>query len=82
MPVRQAHKQTDGGNAMAYAESDNGAVLAGYTVEYLADCDAHSMHISVRPDADLDGTFRAFDHDNQEYVHINGWLWTFEPIAK
>lgn len=59
--------------------TDNVAVLAGYTVEYLAECDAHSIPILAKPDADLDGRFRAWDMDEQEFIVINGWLWTFAP---
>ena len=60
--------------------SDNGAALAGYTEQYLASCAGFDLHISVRPDTDLDGRFRAFDHDAQEFIAVNGWLFSFEHI--
>lgn len=57
--------------------SDNVAVLEGYTKELMAECDECALPILVKPDADLDGTFKAWDMDNQEFIRINGWLWTF-----
>lgn len=58
--------------------SDNTAVLDGFTEEYLAECIESSIAILVRPGEDLDSTFTAWDMDNQEYIRINGWLWSFE----
>ncbi len=60
--------------------SDNTAILAGYTKEWLADCDVANMHIFAKPDEDFDSRFRAYDADNCEWVFINGWLWTFEEV--
>ena len=34
----------------------------------------YDLHISHAPDADLDGTFTCFDHDEQEMIQVNGWL--------
>lgn len=66
---------------MAYENSDNGAHMAGYTVEYLAKSGrCVDLHISVKRSADLDGTFKAFCHDTQEYITVNGWLFTFDKI--
>lgn len=61
--------------------SDNGAVLAGYTLELMGYADGMDIHISVEPDTDLDDRFRAFDHDEQEMIMVNGWMFSFEPIA-
>jgi hypothetical protein len=58
--------------------SDNTAILAGYTQEYMAECTACDLHIFVKPDTDLDGQFKAYDADNCEFVRLNGWLWSFE----
>jgi len=58
--------------------TDNVAVLAGYTVELFAKSEACSMPILVKPCTDLDGRFRAWDMDAQEFVFIHGWLWTFD----
>ena len=57
--------------------TDNIATLDGYTYELFAECDACEMPILVKAGTDLDGTFKAWDMDNQEYVTINGWNWTF-----
>ena len=32
------------------------------------------LHISHAPDADLDGEFMAFCHDEQDMIKIRGWL--------
>lgn len=58
---------------------DNAAVLDGYTQGYIAECAECDLHILAKPDTDLDGTFKAWDCDNQEFVRINGWLWSFTP---
>lgn len=67
---------------MAYENSDNGAHLGGYTEEYMAEPDGPfaTLHISVKPGTDFDTCFRAFDHDNQEYIWIKGWRWDFTAI--
>lgn len=61
--------------------TDNVAVLQGYTKEYFASCDECDMPILVRPNTNFDDRFKAWDMDEQEFIHINGWLWIFEPIA-
>lgn len=61
--------------------SDNTAILAGFTKEYLASCDEADVHIFVKPDVDLDGSFKAYDADECDFIRINGWLWTFEEIT-
>ena len=63
--------------------SDNGAVLAGFTREVVATGGAYELHLAVKPDADLDGSFPAFDHDAQEMIRVNGWMfqiWDEEVI--
>lgn len=56
--------------------SDNVAVLAGYTQEVTATCSEHELCLMVKPDTDFEGTFKAFDTDNQEMIRVNGWLFT------
>ena len=58
--------------------TDNIAVLDGYTDEYIAESDDITLFILVKPETDFDSTFKAWDSDNQEYIRINGWLFTFE----
>lgn len=56
---------------------DNDCKLAGWT-EYYADAGHFDLHISVAPNTDLDDSFRAFCHDDQEMITVNGWLFCFE----
>lgn len=60
--------------------TDNVAVLDGFTKEVLAECTMHSLNLLIRPDTDLDSRFKAWDMDEQEFIRINGWLFTFEDI--
>ena len=60
--------------------SDNTAILAGFTRELIGASSECELHIFVKPDADLDGQFRAYDADNCEWVCINGWLFGFAEI--
>ena len=61
--------------------TDDAAFGAGYTEQYIA-CfgGVNDTHISVKPDADLDGAYPAFDHDSQELIYINGWTTNLEPV--
>lgn len=52
----------------------------GYTQEYFASSTESDLTILVKPNTDLDGTFTAFDVDNETWVKINGWNWMFEPV--
>jgi len=63
--------------------SDNIAVLDGFTREIYAHCSngLNDLYLMVQPNADLDGTFRAWDMDGQEFIRVNGWLFTIEEIA-
>lgn len=58
--------------------TDNIAVLDGFTKELMAYSDSVDLHILTQPDTDLDGCFKAWDCDEQEYIRVNGWLFTFE----
>lgn len=53
---------------------------AGYTDRYMADCTQHALEILVQPEADMDGTFRAWCVDTGEFLALNGWMWTYERI--
>ena len=57
----------------AVMASDACCTRAGWA-EYLTYRGAHELHVSVAPGADLDGEVRAFDHDAQEMVVLNGWM--------
>lgn len=60
--------------------SENGARLAGFTRELLAEGGDYSLHLLVTPEADLDGSFKAFDCDECEMLRVNGWLFIFEDV--
>lgn len=56
------------------------ARAAGYTKHVQADCTSYTLDLLIKPHADLDERFRAYDLDEGEYVDVNGWLWTFEDL--
>ena len=61
---------------------DNTAVLDGYTREVVATCSDCELYLLVRPDTDFESAFRAWDTDNQEWLRVNGWLYSIdEPQA-
>jgi hypothetical protein len=61
--------------------TDNVAILDGFTREVWGECSQFDGPFLIKPDTDLDDRFKAWDMDAQEYVFINGWLWTFEDAA-
>jgi len=60
--------------------TDNVAVLAGFTREVFATASEYDLHLLVKPDADLDGTFRAWDCDEQEWLSVNGWNFNINDV--
>lgn len=50
----------------------------GYTKAITADGGPYTLSLLVKPDADLDSRFTAFDVDASEFIAINGWLFTTE----
>jgi hypothetical protein len=62
--------------------TDNIATLRGFTRYVLADSDQVSLHLLIRPETDLDSTFRAWDTDKQTWIKVNGWLFSFENIEQ
>jgi hypothetical protein len=55
--------------------TDNVAMLDGYTEELCMDCDEHQLYLLIKPGTDLDGEFKAWDTDCQEFINVNGWLY-------
>jgi len=53
--------------------SDACCTRAGW-IEYLACVGALELHVSVAPGTELGGEVRAFDHDAQEMVVLDGWM--------
>lgn len=62
--------------------TDNTAILQGYTEEYVAECDECVLYILAKPEDDFDGSIRVWDMDNQEFIVINGWLFSFEIVKR
>lgn len=58
--------------------SDNVAILDGFTREVVASNGEMDLYLLVKPDADLGDTFKAWDTDNQEFIRVNGWLFSIE----
>ena len=58
---------------MAQPTTDNCCTRMGWT-ELLVSCKWFELHVSIEPDTDLDGSFKAFCHDHQEMITINGWM--------
>lgn len=58
--------------------TDNVAVLDGYTEAIAAYSSTVDLYLLIKPGTELDGTFRAWDTDEQEFIRVNGWLFTFE----
>ena len=63
---------------MAYAAINNPTCDADGTrrgwTEAVIEAGTRSLHVSYHPDADLDGPFKAFCHDDQEMIVLKGWL--------
>lgn len=54
---------------------------ATYTREVIAEGGAHTLNLFVEPDTDFDSRFTAWDANEGELIHINGWLFAFEDHA-
>lgn len=63
-------------------ESENGAILAGFTRELMAVNIAREVHIRVKTNIDLRGDFDAFNCDDCEMIRIHGYQWRFEEIKE
>jgi hypothetical protein len=55
-------------------------VLSEYTREVIAEGDQHVLSLLVKPDQDFDEKFLAWDKDEQEFIRVYGWLFSFEDI--
>jgi hypothetical protein len=58
--------------------TDNIATLAGYTKPIIAIYPAGELHLLIRPDADLDDCFKAWDTDQQEFIRVKGWMFSYQ----
>ena len=62
-------------------QTDNECTRAGWR-EYCAHADGLDLHVSIAPNASLDGIVVAFDHDEQEIIRLNGWMFVFEQVQE
>lgn len=62
--------------------TDNVAILEGYTKGVRGMFRADELYLLVKPDTDLGERFKAWDTDCQEFITVNGWLGTFEPLPE
>lgn len=46
---------------------------AGYTQAAIFEGGPYTLSLYVRPDCDLDGTFKAWGADEGEWLNVNGW---------
>ena len=67
---------------MARPGSDNEAVMAGFTKHVVAISEQHEFACLINPIHDLDGVVKVFNTDDQEWLSLNGWLWSFEEIEE
>ena len=58
---------------MLYPTTDNECTKLGW-IEAIVSIDVYDLHVSYPVSADLDSSFSAFCHDEQEMITINGWL--------
>lgn len=58
--------------------TDNIAILDGFTDAVVAISNHCELYLLVKPETDLTDTFTAWDTVEQEYIKVNGWLFTFE----
>jgi hypothetical protein len=54
------------------------AMPKGFTRHIYAISGEHELDLMVDPNADLDGTFKAWDVEFDEMLSVNGWLFTIE----
>ena len=64
--------------------SDSAKALSREFTRELWAINAHGCEFRffVRPDADLDSTFTAWDADELEFCRVKGWLFSFEEAQK
>lgn len=60
--------------------SDAECTREGWQEYYAHTPNGFELHVSVGPDAELDGSVIAFDHDEQEMIEIRGWAVNWESI--
>ncbi len=56
--------------------ANNVAMLEGFTKEVVLESESLTLFLLVRPETDLGEQFKAWDADNQEFIRVNGWLFS------
>jgi hypothetical protein len=52
------------------------AMIKGYTREIKLTDSVYNLHLLVKEDTDIEGTFKAWCLDENEWLSVNGWtLW-------
>ena len=64
---------------MTFPQTDNCCTRMGW-IEKMVWLGGYDLHVSHKPDADLDGTVWCFDHAEQEMIIVNGWLGDWEEV--
>lgn len=57
------------------------ALERGFTEAIIGESIHHTLDLPVRPDADLDGCFLAFDRAEGEWLSVRGGNFAFEQDA-
>jgi len=57
---------------------EKAAMLSGYTKVITAESAEYYLTLLVREGADLECSFRAFCTDENEYITVNGWLFSID----
>ena len=57
-------------------------INAGYTLQLELHNHEYFMCVLTNPGADLDGKFRAWDIDEQEWIVVNGWEFEIEILGQ
>lgn len=72
----RAHEMNQADSEPSQEDMIRAAQAKGYTRHVWAEGGEFTLDLLVKPDADLDGTFRAYDLDEEEWIKVNGWLFT------
>lgn len=57
------------------------ATALGYTEAVTAENAAYVLTLMVQPGTDLEGRFKAWDCDEQEFIMVSGWSFDIYPTA-
>lgn len=62
--------------------TDNIAILEGYTEQYVVEYNEDVINILAKPEDDFDDIIKVWDIDNQEFLYLKGWLFSFEIVKQ